>query len=134
MSSVEDKGGKMTVFASDRHEDLASMVLVACVVCFVLAYMAYVVPRIEIKAPSDGKILAVAVQKDSVVRKGDLLYSIEVAEKKFVHGQLQHQTVHKEVTSKANARVLSVQARAGDAVKKDKSIILVLDHEKGTLP
>ena len=134
MSSAEAKAGKMTVFRTDRHEDFAAMVFVGCVVCFVLAYMAYVVPSIELKAPNDGKVLTVAVQQDAVVRKGDLLYTIEVPEKKFVQGQLQEKIVQKEIKSKANGKVLSVKAKTGDAIKKDKSVILVLEHEKGTLP
>ncbi|MBI5535750.1 MAG: biotin/lipoyl-binding protein [Deltaproteobacteria bacterium] len=134
MSRTQPSSGKMTVFRSDRHEDLAAMVFVACLVCVVLGYMAYVVPSIELKAPSDGKLLSVAVQQDGQVKKGDVLYSLEVADKKYVQGQLQTQTVKKEVKANTNGKVLAVKVKPGDAVKKDKSVILVLDHEKGTLP
>jgi len=132
---AEDKNsGKMTVFKTDRHEDLAAMVFVAIVVVSVLIYMAYIIPTITLSAPSDGKIIAVAVQPDASVKKGDLLYSIEVKEKKYAQGKLEEKVVVKEIHAKTNGKVLSVSAKAGDAVKKDKNPILVLDHEKGTLP
>jgi len=128
------KCGKMTVFRSDRHEDLAAMVFVTLVVVTVLVYMAYIVPTITLKAPSDGKIIAVAAQADTDVKKGDLLYTIEVKEKKYVAGKLEEKIVAKEIHAKTNGKVLSVTAKEGDEVKKDKQPILVLDHEKGTLP
>ena len=62
MAEDTNKCGKMTVFRTDRHEDYAAMVFVTCVVAAVLLYMAYIVPTITLKAPSDGKILSVAVQ------------------------------------------------------------------------
>jgi multidrug efflux pump subunit AcrA (membrane-fusion protein) len=130
----DTKSGKMTVFKTDRHEDFAAMVFVAIVVVSVLIYMAYIIPTITLKAPSDGKIIAVAVQPNAAVKKGDLLYSIEVKEKKYALGKLEEKIVVKEIHAKTNGKVLSVSAKTGDAVKKDKNPILVLDHEKGTLP
>jgi multidrug efflux pump subunit AcrA (membrane-fusion protein) len=130
----DKKSGKMTVFKTDRHEDLAAMVFVSIVVVSVLIYMAYIIPTITLKAPSDGKIIAVSVQPKADVKKGDLLYSLEVKEKKYAQGKLEEKVVLKEIHAKTNGKVLSVSAKAGDAVKKDKSPILVLDHEKGTLP
>jgi len=128
------KCAKMTVFRSDRHEDFAAMVFVTMVVVSVLLYMAYIVPTISLKAPSDGLILSVAVQPDTKVQRDDLLYTIEVKEKKYVSGALEEKSVVKEIKAKTNGTVLSVGVKAGDEVKKDKQSILVLDHEKGTLP
>jgi multidrug efflux pump subunit AcrA (membrane-fusion protein) len=130
----ETKSGKMTVFKTDRHEDLAAMVFVAIVVVSVLTYMAFIIPTITLKAQSDGKITAVSVQPKDDVKKGDLLYSMEVKEKKYVQGKLDEKIVLKEIHAKTNGKVLSVSAKNGDEVKKDKNPILVLDHEKGTLP
>lgn len=128
------KSGKMTVFRSDRHEDLAAMVFVTLVVVSVLTYMAYIVPTITLKAPSDGKIVSVAVQADAEVKKDDLLYTIEVKEKKYKDGKLEEKVVVKEIKAKTNGKVLAVSAKEGDEVKKDKQALIVLDHEKGTLP
>ena len=81
MAGEVKKSGKMTVFRTDRHEDLAAMVLVGCLVVIVLGYMAFIVPTVTVGAPSDGKVVA----------------------------------------------------KAGDELKKGKPIV-VLEHEKGTLP
>jgi multidrug efflux pump subunit AcrA (membrane-fusion protein) len=128
------KSGKMTVFRSDRHEDLAAMVFVTLVVVSVLTYMAYIVPTITLKAPSDGKILSVSVQPEAMVKKDDLLYTIEVKEKKYKDGKLEEKVVVKEIKAKTNGTVLAVPVKEGDEVKKDKQALIVLDHEKGTLP
>jgi multidrug efflux pump subunit AcrA (membrane-fusion protein) len=132
--SEAKKSGKMTVFRSDRHEDWASMVFVAMVTASVLLYMAYIVPTITLKAPSDGKILAVAVQPDTEIKVGDLLYTLEAKEKKFAGGKLEEKVVTKEIKSKAGGKVLAVAAKEGMEVKKDKEALIVLEHVKGTLP
>ncbi len=134
MAEDTKKCGKMTVFRTDRHEDYAAMVFVAGVVTAVLLYMAYIVPTIKLTAPSDGKIIAMAVQPEAVVKKDDLLYTIEVREKKYVSGKLEEKVVAKEIKAKTNGKVLTISAKVDDEVKKDKQTILVLDHEKGTLP
>jgi hypothetical protein len=133
MSDVK-KSGKMTVFRTDRHEDFAAMGMVGLLVAIVLVYMAFIVPSIDVKAPQDGKLTAVAVAENAVVKKGDALYTLEFKEKKYVQGALQEKVVAKEIKSKADGTVLKVAAKAGDEVKKDKQTILVLDHVKGTLP
>ena len=124
----------MTVFKTDRHEDMAGMVFVTLAVISVLVYMAYIVPTIVLKAPVDGKVIAVVAQKEAQVKKGDLLYSLATMEKKYVNEKLEEKLVTKEIHAKANGKVLSVGAKPGDEVKKDKNEILVLQHEKGTLP
>ena len=132
---MSDKAkGKMTVFKTDRHEDAAAMVFVSLVVAFVLVYMAYVVPTITIKPSQDGKLVAVAVQADQEIKKGDVMYTFEYIDKKFVNGQLEEKIATKEVKASTNGKVLSVSVKEGDALKKGKTAILVMDHEKGTLP
>jgi len=132
--SEPKKNTKMTVFKTDRHEDMAAMVFVTIAVVSVLVYMAFIVPSITLKAPLDGKILAVSVQPDTQVKKGDPLYSLEFKEKKYVNNKLEEKMVAKEIHAKTNGKILSVTAKAGDEVKKDKNPILVLEHEKGALP
>ncbi len=124
----------MTVFKTDRHEDMAAMFFVTILVLSVLIYMAYIVPTIVLKAPMDGKMVAVTVQPEAQVKKGDLLYSLEIKEKKYVHDTLEEKLVVKEIRAKTNGKILSISAKPGDNVKKDKNEILVLKHEKGTLP
>jgi len=128
------KEGKMTVFRTDRHEDIAAIVLVALVVSYVLFYMAFIVPDVTVKAPSDGKVLALSAKVGGMVKKGDLLAKLEVVEKKFVSGALQEKTVQKDIKANANGKILKVGVKEGEAVKKNKNTIVVLEHEKGTLP
>jgi multidrug efflux pump subunit AcrA (membrane-fusion protein) len=134
MSGEVKKEGKMTVFKSDRHEDWASMVFVGLVVLGVLLWMAYVVPDISFKAAADGKILSVNATLDQVVKPDDVLYAIETVEKKYVGGKLEEKVVQKDIKSKASGKILKILAKAGDAVKKGKDVIMVLEHVKGTLP
>lgn len=133
MAGEVKKSGKMTVFRSDRHEDLAAMVLVGFLVVAVLCYMAFIVPTVTVGAPMDGKIVAIVVAESGMVKKGDALYSIEFKEKKFVQGKLEEKVAVREVKSTANGKVLKLAAKAGDELKKGKPVI-VLEHEKGTLP
>jgi biotin carboxyl carrier protein len=132
--SEQKKNAKMTVFRTDRHEDMAAMCFVSVLVISVLVYMAYLVPSISLKAPLDGKIVALAVTPETQVKKGDLLYSLEIKEKKYVNQSLTEKMVTKEIVAKANGKILSIAAKPGDEVKKDKNLIMVLQHEKGTLP
>lgn len=133
MAGEVKKSGKMTVFRSDRHEDLAAMVLVGFLVVAVLCYMAFIVPTVTVGAPMDGKIVAIVVAESGMVKKGDALYSIEFKEKKFVQGKLEEKVAVREVKSTANGKVLKLAAKTGDELKKGKPVI-VLEHEKGTLP
>lgn len=132
--SEPKKNTKMTVFKTDRHEDMAAMVFVTIAVVSVLVYMAFIVPNITLKAPLDGKILAVSVRPDTQVKKGDPLYSLEFKGKKYVNNKLEEKMITKEIHAKTNGKILSVTAKPGDEVKKDKNPILVLEHEKGALP
>ena len=122
--SEPKKNTKMTVFKTDRHEDVAAMFFVGLVVSSILIYMAFIIPSGTIKAPAGGKVVAVAVQAGDEVNKGDLLYSLEVKGKP-------EPKKYKAVTS---GKILSVTAKPDDKVKKGKSEMLVLQHEKGTLP
>ena len=126
--------GKMTVFKSDRHEDVAAMIFVSLVVTAVLVYMAYIVPTITITPAQDGKLVALKVTPDQEIKKGDLMYTFEYKDKKFVDGKLEEKLATKDVKASTNGKVLSVDAKEGDALKKGKTKILVMDHEKGTLP
>ena len=133
MAGEVKKSGKMTVFRSDRHEDMAAIVLVGCLVVIVLCYMAFIVPTVTVGAPSDGKVVAIAVTESGLVKKGEPLYSFEVKEKKWTQGQVEEKLVVREIKSAAGGKVLKVVAKAGDELKKGKPIV-VLEHEKGTLP
>jgi hypothetical protein len=132
---MSDKAkGKMTVFKTDRHEDVAAMIFVSLVVAFILVYMAYVVPTITITPSQDGKLVVLKVQPEQELKKGEVMYTIEYKDKKFVAGQLQEKLATKDVLASTNGKVLSVGVKEGDELKKGKTKILVMDHEKGTLP
>ena len=131
-SPKKEKG--MTVFRSDRHEDMAAIVTSGLVVVAVLFYMAFLTGPIALNAPSDGKILSIAVSENAPVKKGDLLMTMEVKEKKVSHGQLEEKVVQKEIKSKMNGTVVRISAEAGKSVAKDKDLIMVVKAEKGTLP
>lgn len=122
--SEPKKNTKMTVFKTDRHEDMAAMFFVGLVVSSILIYMAFVIPSVTIKAGAAGKVVAVAVEPGAEVKKGDLLYSLEVKGKP-------EPKKYKAVTS---GKILSVSAKPEDKVKKGKTEIMVLEHQKGTLP
>ena len=133
MAGEVKKSGKMTVFRTDRHEDMAAMVLVGCLVVAVLCYMAFIVPTVTVGAPSDGKVVSIAVSESGMVQKGEPLYSFEVKEKKWTQGKVEEKLVTREVKSAASGKVLKVVAKPGEELKKGKPIV-VLEHEKGTLP
>lgn len=126
--------GKMTVFKTDRHEDAAAMIFVTLVTAAVLLYMAFIVPTITITPAQDGKLVALKVLPDQEIKKGDLMYTFEYKDKKFVNGKLEEKLATKDVKASTNGKVLSVGAKEGDELKKGKTEILVMDHEKGTLP
>ena len=133
MAGEVKKSGKMTVFRTDRHEDMAAMVLVGCLVVAVLCYMAFIVPTVTVGAPSDGKIVSIAVSESGMVQKGEPLYTFEVKEKKWTQGKVEEKLVTRDIKSAASGKVLKVVAKPGDELKKGKPIV-VLEHEKGTLP
>lgn len=132
--AADAKGGKMTVFKTDRHEDYAAMVMVGIVTAAILFYMAFLVGEIKLKAPDDGKVLEVLVAPNATVKKGDKLAVLAAKDKKMVGGKLEEKPVNRTVTSSLNGVVKSVKAKEGDAVKKGKDVLMVLVPEKGQLP
>jgi biotin carboxyl carrier protein len=59
---------------------------------------------------------------------------MEVTEKKMVGGQLQEKVATKDIKSTLDGKVLAIKAKPGDAVKKGKDVLMVLEPEKGQLP
>lgn len=47
---------------------------------------------------------------------------------------MEEKVVTRDVSIKANGKVIEVPGKPGSAVKKGKDTIIILDHEKGTLP
>jgi len=131
---MSDKKKSLTVFKTDRHEDLAAIVASAVIVVIVLSYMAFIVPSVHLNAQQDGKLMEIFVAEGATVKKGDKLYSLEVVKKKWVNNVMEEKNVVQEFTSKANGKVLKIAGALGDKLKKDKSLIIQLAHEKGTLP
>ena len=131
---MSDKKKSLTVFKTDRHEDLAAIFASALVVVFVLTYMAFIVPSVSIKPPQDGKLMEIFVNEGSRVESGDKLYSLEVVKKKWVNNVMEEKKAVQEFTAKANGTVLKVSGTPGTKVKKGKETIIELAHQKGTLP
>lgn len=131
---MSDKKKSLTVFKSDRHEDVAAILASALIVVVVLVYMAFIVPSVGIKASQDGKLVEVFVTEGAEVKKGDKLYSLEVVKKKWVNNVMEEKVAVESFTAKANGKVLKVSGKPGDSLKKGKQAIVVLEHEKGTLP
>jgi hypothetical protein len=131
---MSDNKKSLTVFKTDRHEDIAAIFGSFMIVVFVLTYMAFIVPSVNIKAARDGKIVELFVTEGAAVKNGDKLYSLEVVKKKWVNNVMEEKTDVEAVTAKANGKVLKVSGTPGATVKKDKEIIIQLEHEKGTLP
>lgn len=132
--AADAKGGKMTVFKTDRHEDYAAMVMVGIVTAAILLYMSFLVGEIKLKAPDDGKVLEVLVAPDATIKKGDKLAVLAAKDKKMVGGKLEEKPINRTITSSLNGTVKSVKAKEGDAVKKGKDVLMVLVPEKGQLP
>ena len=131
---MSDKKKSLTVFKSDRHEDFAAITLAALIVVFVLTYMAFLTPTVTVKADSDGKVKSVAVAAGADLKKGDLIYTLTVVEKKWKDNKVEETTKDKEIKAKTNGRVIQVFAKADDDAKKGRTPIIELEHEKGTLP
>jgi multidrug efflux pump subunit AcrA (membrane-fusion protein) len=131
---AEEKKKGMTVFKSDRHEDWASIVAAGAVVVIVLGYMAFFVASVPFKAPTDGKIVALKVTENSIIKKGDVLLTMEIKEQKVVEGVTEEKIVQKDIKSKIDGKVLTVAKKEGDTVKKKKDVIMTLEPEKGQLP
>ena len=131
---MSDKKKSLTVFKTDRHEDLAAIFASALVVVFVLTYMAFIVPSVSIKPPQDGKLVEIFVNEGSRVESGDKLYSLEVVKKKWINNVMEEKKAVQEFTAKANGTVLKVSGTPGTKVKKGKETIIELAHQKGTLP
>ena len=134
MSKTQDKSKSLTVFKTDRHEDIAAIILAGITVVAVLFYMAFIAPTVTVKADSDGKLVSVAVEKDTYVKQGDLIYTLEIVEKKWKGDEVEEIVKVKEILAKANGKVLEIVASPDTPLKKGKTGILVLEHEKGTLP
>jgi ribosomal protein L27 len=124
----------LTVFKTDRHEDIAAIVFAAIAVAATLIYMSLIVPTVTITADSDGKIVSVNVNEGSQVTKGDPIYTISVVEKKWEGDKVQEIHKDKTIKAKTNGKVLKVFAKTDTPAKKGKTPVLELEHEKGTLP
>ena len=131
---MSDKKKSLTVFKTDRHEDIAAIIFSGLVVVVVLTYMAFIVPSVEIKAPQDGKLVAIFVTENATVAKGDKLYSLEVVKKKWVNNEMQEKIAVEEFTAKTSGKILKISSKPGDTLKKGKQTVVVMDHQKGTLP
>lgn len=131
---MAEKNKSLTVFKSDRHEDMAAIIFSGLIVVVVLTYMAFIVPSVNIKPTLDGKLAELFVSEGAMVKSGDKLYSLEVVKKKWVNNQMEEKMAVETFTAKANGKVLKVSGNPGDKVKKGKETLVVLDHEKGTLP
>jgi multidrug resistance efflux pump len=134
ISKTPEKSKSMTVFRSDRHEDVAAMVVTGLLVVVILSYMAFFTGPISFNAPSDGKIIGIAVSVNAPVKKGDVLLTMEVKEKKVANGKLEEKVVEKAIKSKMDGTVIKLAAAAGASVNKDKDLLMVLKPNRGSLP
>lgn len=132
--SEDAKSKSLTVFKSDRHEDIAAIILAGVVVIATLVYMSLLIPAVTVKADSDGKVLSVSVHEGAQVKKGDLLYTLSVVEKKWKGDKVEETTKEKAIKAKTNGKVLKVFASADSQAKRGRTPILELEHETGTLP
>ncbi len=131
---MSDNKKSLTVFKTDRHEDIAAIIGPALIVVVVLTYMAFVVPSVSIKPQQDGKLMEIFVKEGAEIKAGDKIFSLEVVKKKWVNNVMEEKVAVQEFTSKAGGKVLKVSGKPGDKVKKDKGTIIELEHQKGTLP
>lgn len=130
----KEKNQSLTVFKSDRHEDIAAIILAAVVVCCVLVSMAFITPSVTVHADTSGTLTAIAVAPDAEVKKGDLLYTIVSVEKVWKGDVAEDVRKEKKVKAKADGTIGEIYAKLDDKVSKNKTPILELKHVKGTLP
>ena len=79
--------------------------------------------------------MSLKVLPDQEIKKGDLRLHLRVQgqEVRRRHSS-KKSSPPRTVQASTNGKVLSVGVKEGDALKKGKTKILVMDHEKGTLP
>ncbi len=131
--SAEEKKKKLTVFRTDRHEDLGACVFAGLVVVFVLLYMAFFLGKVSIKAPVEGKLLEMKVAVGDSIKEGQPLYVYEYKKKKYTQGAVQESVAQETFKSKTPGKVMEFKKKAGDAMKKGDTLLLV-EHVSGTLP
>lgn len=131
--SAEDKSKKLTVFRSDRHEDVGACVFAALATACVLIYMAFFLDKVVIKAPVDGKLTEMKVAVGETIKQGQAIYTYETVKKKYVEGKIQESKATETFKSKVPGKVVELQKKPGDAFKRGNALLTV-EHEKGTLP
>lgn len=131
--TAEDKKKKLTVFRTDRHEDLGACAFAGLAVVFVLVYMAFFLGKVSIKAPVEGKLLEMKVAIGDTIKEGQPLYVYEYKKKKYVQGAVQESVAQETFKSKTPGKVMEFKKKAGDAMKKGDTL-LVVEHVTGTLP
>lgn len=131
--TAEDKKKKLTVFRTDRHEDLGACVFAGLVVVCVLVYMAFFLNKVTIKAPVDGKLLEMKVAVGDTIKEGQPLYVYEFKKKKYVQGAVQESVAQETFKSKTPGKVMEFKKITGDAMKKGDALLIV-EHVAGTLP
>lgn len=142
---AEEKKKSLTVFKSDRHEDMAAIYAVGLIVIFVLCYQAFVAPRDAFKQASenDGKVLSVKAKPGDQVKSGDPLLELEIMHKDAATGQTSTEKVvvpvhmtgklefylPENVSAPSDGKIVEVLVKDKDAVKKGDKL-LVLEVEK----
>lgn len=132
--SQENKKQSLTVFKTDRHEDIGAIILAAVVVACVLVSMAFIVPSVTVHADTSGVVSEIAVTQGAEVKKGDLLYVIMSKEKVWKGDVAEEVSKEKKVKSKADGTIVEIYAQLNAKVSKNKTPILELRHVKGSLP
>lgn len=131
--SQDAKSGKLTVFRTDRHEDIGAICFAVLVAAGVMIYMAFFLDKVTIKAPSDGTLLEMKVAMGDTITQGQPLYSYETVKKKYVEGKLEETKATETFKSKTPGKVLELKKKPGEAFKKGNGL-LVVEHVPGTLP
>lgn len=132
--SKKDNEKSLTVFKSDRHEDIAAIILAMLVVACVLVTMAFVMPSVTVHAESSGIIGKIVAVEGAEVKKGDLLYTIMTKDKIWKGDVAEEVIKEKQYKAKTNGKITAIYAHANDKVSKNKTPLMELQHEKGTLP
>jgi biotin carboxyl carrier protein len=143
---AEEKKKSLTVFKSDRHEDMAAIYAVALIVIFVLCYQAFVAPRDPFKQASenDGKVLSVKAKAGEQIKSGDPLLELEIMHKDASTGQTStekivipaHMTgkleyyLPENVSAPSDGKVVEVLVKEKDAVKKGDKLMIVESEKK----
>lgn len=134
MSDKKSNKNSMTVFKSDRHEDVAAICLAGIAVLSLLIYMMFFASSVTVLASTSGLITDVKVEANTHLNKGDVMYVVETTDIVWKDDVKEEVKSLKEIKAVTSGDVLEVMAETGQKISRHKTPIIKFAHKTGTLP